>query len=192
MIQREVLSLFPTNINIFKTNLDTKKILKLIKEFKSKNPESANKSNIGGWHSTGNIMLDSAFHEVAEVQNKCIQAVLERYKPVNFFVNGCWININKGGDYNTSHLHPGSNLSACLYVKVPSGAIIFEDPRQYVEMELGRYESCEDNYLAYQILPEEGDFIVFPSWLKHSVSKSGSQKERVTIATNYSVNIIDK
>ena len=37
------------------------------------------------------------------------------------------------------------------------------------------------------VVPEEGKFLIFPSWLKHSVDGSRSKEERISISFNYGV-----
>src|SRR5207248_3119479 len=67
-----------------------------------------------------------------------VQAFLNHFRPEekrkkdNFRLRG-WINVNRAGDFNMLHSHPGCFLSATYYVKVPpdikGGEIYFRDPR---------------------------------------------------------------
>jgi uncharacterized protein (TIGR02466 family) len=95
-----------------------------------------------------------------------------------------WININTVGDYNTSHVHPGSQWSCSTYIKVPGGPIVFEDPRPSAVMDVGNRMN-NNTSTERGILPEEGDIIFFPSWLTHRVESSNMEELRITIASNY-------
>jgi uncharacterized protein (TIGR02466 family) len=184
-------SLFTTNIDIFKTGLDTEELLDSVNSFREDNPESTLVSNVGGWQSKADPMLNKLFAKAMDAQSECIESVLEGYNPVIFNLQNSWVNINKGSDYNMVHKHPASSLSCCLYLSVPSGKITFEDPRNDVFMERDRFAMCPDNYLTYSFTPNAGDLIVFPSWLNHSVEPSNSEEERVSIASNYFVRMQD-
>jgi uncharacterized protein (TIGR02466 family) len=143
-------------------------------------------SNRGGWQSKPDFMHNEFLSEFVSTQNECILEILkEDYNSVSYMLNNFWANVNTAKDYNISHTHPGSNLSSCFYVKTPGGALEFTDPRPSAEMESNRFEMCAENYGIYAINPEEGDLVVFPSWLMHRVTQSEKDEDRVSISSNY-------
>lgn len=113
-------------------------------------------------------------------------------------ISNFWCNVNKRGDYNEVHTHPGSVIVAVLYLSVPdnSGKIKFIS-----NSELGMYVNRLDNIRHTDlktaiflndygsITPTNGDFIVFPGYLKHFVEPNLSIKDRVTIAFNFNIKV---
>jgi uncharacterized protein (TIGR02466 family) len=91
------------------------------------------------------------------------------------------------GDMHTRHCHPNSILSGVFYLEVPKGSspIIFHDPRPFRDsMQLPRKE---DNSITSEIItyaPEDGDFVIWESWIHHQVPKNQSEAERITLVFN--------
>lgn len=97
-----------------------------------------------------------------------------------------WCVMNLKGNHHDYHIHSGSLWSGVYYVNVPSsqpsvedgpgpGAIEFFDPR------LGR---PVDVHSTYQMQPEAGMMIAFPSWLAHWVRPHYESIERICIPFN--------
>ena len=84
-----------------------------------------------------------------------------------------WATVHCDGNSHPLHDHTGSAYSAVYYVKVPkdAGMITFQDPRGVRDADL-------------VLKPEEGDFIMFPSWLKHQVGSTPGGENRISIAWN--------
>ena len=100
-----------------------------------------------------------------------------------------FININNRGDSNHRHAHgPYSPILLCgvYYVQVPqnSGEFQFFDPRGSWMQSMTDYIYYDDGFGAYNLTPQEGMIIFFPSWLEHSVEENKSDSERMTIAFN--------
>src|SRR6266567_5950247 len=84
------------------------------------------RTNQGGWHYAFDLFeLDDAI--VAEFRDRMaehVQAYLNqlrsdaRKKRDRFRLRG-WINVNRAGDQNVLHCHPGCFVSATYYVRVP-------------------------------------------------------------------------
>ena len=141
-------------------------------------------SNIGGYQSPSSAITEEGpLQELLQVQLACLQKVLRDVDQVDYSRLNSWINISKGGDFNMTHLHPSSNWSCCAYLNMPGGSIVFEDPRAGAEMQ----ERMYDTEGSYEIFPEVGDILFFPSWLKHSVLPSYSKEDRVSVASNYTI-----
>ena len=156
------------------------------------------KSNVGGWHSAGNIFEREepligalAQHLQAAIQHVSIVAKQIAAPRVNFraTLEG-WINVNERGDYNTPHYHPGNTWSGVYYIRtgsdVPdrptSGRIEFIDPRTRCEF-LGPRDGVRHSGSIW-ISPVDGMLLIFPSYLEHYVHPYEGSGERITLAFN--------
>src|ERR1044071_1364128 len=85
------------------------------------------RTNAGGWHYAFDLfeLKEPVVEQFRNVMEQHVQAFLNRFrsperkKKDKFLLRG-WINVNRAGDFNTLHSHPGCFLSATYYVKVPS------------------------------------------------------------------------
>lgn len=147
-------------------------------------------SNRGGWQSPSDFYLDDSFSEFSNyiIQNSLI--ALTHYN-LEFELSNMWININRRGDYNIIHDHPGSTISGVLWVKTPKncGSLVFHSPHSFVQhlllqnvdSEIAKEQNYYDNYMFN---PKEGTMIIFPSDLKHGVEPNESDEDRISIAFN--------
>ena len=189
MRPKQDLNLFPTNVMVFASDLDMDKILKASHSIHS-STESVVVSNVGGWQSYDNfIMEDPLLEELFTFQEKCIREYMRDYNSCRYTLSNAWLNINGKGDFNWSHVHPGVQLSCCVYVQNPGSGIDLEDPRSAVSMLQG-FALSPRNYVEYNLRPEVGDIIVFPYWLCHKVPPNMTEELRITIASNYSVEAV--
>jgi uncharacterized protein (TIGR02466 family) len=98
------------------------------------------RTNSGGWHYAFDFfkLEEPVVEEFRNQMEQHVQAFLNHFRPEErkkkdqFRLEG-WINVNRAGNHNVLHCHPGCFLSATYYVKVPeemkSGEIVFRDPR---------------------------------------------------------------
>jgi hypothetical protein len=119
-------------------------------------------------------------------------------------VSNMWINYQGPKEYNPPHTHQG-DISFIIYVDIPKE--IYDervnclDPLQALKtrrtppgnlvFEYG--ESVMSNFLSfvntsYQISPETGIILMFPSWLKHHVFAFESNVKRVSVSGNIYLN----
>jgi quercetin dioxygenase-like cupin family protein len=107
-----------------------------------------------------------------------------------------WINEYEYGDYQDSHTHDDENKNVLFsfvyfskYNKDTDATLIFENRAP-------RHAVCEEMENVYPFFPgieldvNQGDIIIFPSWLEHSVDRHQNKKDtRITISGNlYKVN----
>jgi hypothetical protein len=82
-----------------------------------------------------------------------------------------WIAGYGNGYSLTHHNHRGSQLSAVFYLMCNSqkngGEIVFTDPRQ--NSNRGYDPAFQEWFEPLRIIPENGDIVVFPSYLYHYV-----------------------
>jgi uncharacterized protein (TIGR02466 family) len=109
-----------------------------------------------------------------------------------------WANINRAGDANDLHYHPGAYWSAVFYVDdggingadTMGGALEFLDPRgplplmhaPTVKMTISQ---CVTAGLGERIYPETGMLVVFPAWLGHRVTAYSGAGTRISVAMNF-------
>ncbi len=158
------------------------------------------RTNFGGWHYAFDLfeLQDPAVTEFRQTMEQHVQAFLNHFRPEgrrkkdNFRLRG-WINVNRTGDFNTLHSHPGCFLSATYYVKVPpgmkGGEIYFRDPRGPA---VAMYETpgialpWVGSGIGIPFSPSAGHLLLFPSWLEHRVERFEGAGERISIAFNAS------
>jgi len=156
------------------------------------------RTNAGGWHYAFDLFkLDEPVVSEFRVQmEQHVQAFLNHFRPAErkkkdqFKLEG-WINVNRAGDFNTLHCHPGCFVSATYYVNVPAnmkgGEIVFRDPRGPA---VAMYETPGIDLpwvgtgAGIPFTPATGHLILFPSWLEHRVERFEGEGDRISIAFN--------
>ena len=161
---------------------------------------STRRTNAGGWHYAFDLfeLQEPVVAEFRSVMEQHVQAFINHFRPEGrkqrdkFRLRG-WINVNRAGDLNLLHSHPGCFLSATYYVKVPpemkGGEIYFRDPRGPA---VAMYETPGIDLpwvgtgAGIPFSPATGHLLIFPSWLEHRVEPFTGQGERISIAFNAS------
>ena len=199
MNQRNVYELFPDPI--FHCKLENykqinKELLNYILELQKKDKKGNNRSNRGGWHSP-NFDLVNPGPPINFINSfkGFLKHIIEdeigwEYIPNKQRVVAMWAIINKKNSYNVKHNHQNCYLSSAYYIKKPenSGDITFYDPK---ESKTYRFPEVEKhtNYSAESVTikPEEGDLLIFPSYLYHDVGVNLSDEERVVVSFNIDI-----
>jgi uncharacterized protein (TIGR02466 family) len=162
------------------------------------NQNATSRTNAGGWHYAFDFFkLDEpVVGEFRDQMTQHVRAFLNHFRPAerrkqdSFGLEG-WINVNRAGDFNTLHCHPGCFVSATYYVNVPpemkGGEIVFRDPRGPA---VAMYETpgielpWVGNGVGIPFTPATGHLVIFPSWLEHRVERFAGDGERISIAFN--------
>ena len=176
------------------------KLEKLAHKLMKVSRNSTQRTNAGGWHYAFDLfeLDDPAVKEFYGVMTQHVQGFINHFRPPErkkkdpFRLRG-WLNVNRAGNSNTLHCHPGCFLSATYYVKVPKGMkggqIYFRDPRGPA---VAMYETPEIDLpwigtgLGIPFAPATGHLLIFPSWLEHRVERFEGSGERISIAFNAS------
>ncbi|HWY60612.1 MAG TPA: TIGR02466 family protein [Rhizomicrobium sp.] len=149
-------------------------------------------SNGGGWQSN-DLPLDTP--ELQELFQAVTDKLNELHRYFGFndtlrqSIDEAWININKKGNFNYTHNHPGKFFSCVYYVKggQNKGNIDFTTPIE------GHAYTIHNNMVtahnsfsghALSVPPITGELLIFPSWLNHVVRQSESDEDRISIAVN--------
>ena len=174
------------------------------------------RTNRGGWQSNdgyyqgNNLIRGAVLNSLGNYFNS--ESII---KPgVNLYLTACWININKKGDYNVQHDHPGCHMSGVMYLKVPvsnakgklagvtaidgyveakgepiGGEICFSNVNSFGAWKEQFYYTDEFKqqscqFGAYYIEPKEGTMLFFPANLRHHVEPSKSDEDRISVSFN--------
>ena len=179
----------PIDINNLKLDLNSIKDYCLL--YQSTNT-GRTKSNIGGWQSKDlqgkHLSLNDLFIEITKKSNEYAKNIGLKD---DLSLDNIWININEYKDSNIEHSHPNCILSGVFYVDCSkeTGQIYFLHP----SAETMQYDWEDKNIIIFNeytgaektILPNAGDLIIFPSWLKHGVKPNMSEnKKRISISFN--------
>ena len=165
--------------------------------------QGMNRSNAGGWQSSGNLMgwPEPPVQELKQRIEGLVFSLLHRIdrnpgQPRRFrLLLDAWGNINRHGDYNVVHTHPNCMWSGCYYISrgtpdttIPqNGLLELLDPR-----EAANYLQVSNTILDGRefIDNQPGRMLLWPSWMKHMVHPYTGSGERISIAFN--VNVVEE
>ena len=116
---------------------------------------------------------------------------------LEWVLDSLWVNFQKPREYNPPHHHTG-DISFVLFLQVPEGikkeneaikgihnnegpGMLIFDYGEHIPFSLAR---CSK-------MPEVGDIIMFPSWLRHQVHDFKSEGERISVSGNITVQVAD-
>jgi len=122
--------------------------------------------------------------ELTEHIKKYLKSVNFNDEQKQFRIVNSWINIYPTGSYVTEHLHNGCYLSAVLFLQTPEecGDFYLLDPLEYHKINVIGEESNQQRFK-----PEEGRFILFPSYLKHGSLPNESKDDRIILSLNVKI-----
>lgn len=101
-----------------------------------------------------------------------------------------WINKYSYKDYQETHLHPFSDFSFTIFVKVPENSSDFVFYHPAID-NFYRYDKLGNNFFGtIKPVVNENLILVWPSYLKHMVTQhNNKKKERITISGNFNVKL---
>ena len=199
MSNNNILKLFPQPVfkyqieNYQKINED---LVKYIYELNKEDNVGVQKSNINGWHSK-----PFDFKEKENIPNKFyahinnyIKDVFSKfgweYNETKVICTSMWAIINKKGNFNIEHTHPNNYLSAAYYVKAPDNCGNFKATNPNILSRHIRARTKQANELnsnSASIKINEGDLLIFPAYLPHSVEENKSDEDRVIVSFNIDI-----
>jgi len=141
------------------------------------------------WQTEPMLQKRPEFAEFSQLVRQAAKGALSflQVEHDGFEITGCWANINPRGGLNSAHTHPNNYLSGVYYVSLPEekGQIVFADPRPQA-MTMMPTTKQWNKYVGNEIKLEvkEGRFVLFPSWLVHSVPVNRSEEHRISISYN--------
>ena len=163
--------------------------LSTIEDYKKENP-SIKKSNIAGYHSPETLHGVEEFRPLFEY---ICQLGMKAVSDLNFVecdvaLTSAWLNINDSRQcMNSEHIH-GDVFSGVFYLSAPeeSGKLVLQNPainRMWSGCALASQKN-EFTGESIRIEPIEGNIILFPSYLPHSVETNNHDEARIAISFN--------
>jgi hypothetical protein len=128
------------------------------------------KAPMSDWH------LNEAHHLVDRLCKKVLDIISltsneeNNFNAPRFYIRRCWGATYGKGDWTKVHNHGASAFGWCYYVRMPEGA----SPICFPEADL-------------TIHPKEGEVIIFPGIVEHSVPPSDIEEKRIMIASNVGI-----
>lgn len=110
--------------------------------------------------------------------------VVPKLKLKNFKIANSWINIAEKGVKHDYHAHPGYTIAGVYYFRVSDeqGGLCFNNPN--LMLYNCQFPEGRTSPQSIEIIPKDGDIILFPAWLQHSTMENTIDDERISIAFN--------
>ena len=197
--ENQILKLFPQPIFKYQVREYEKineELLTYVYNLYEEDNIGVKKSNINGWHSKSFDQNDknNIPNKFLTHINNHIKDVFENYGWVfdtsKIKCTSMWAIINKKGNFNIEHTHSNNYLSAAYYVKAPENCGNFKASNPNIisrNIYPKSNQSTELNSNSASIKIREGDLIIFPAYLPHSVEENNSNEDRVIISFNLDI-----
>lgn len=161
-------------------------------DFKTLMEETADRPANSAHHfSINRYVLNSPQYEKLRIH---IESLLTKYFREILDIDGMamltqsWVNVNKPTEFTHRHVHPNSFASGVLYLSVQgqNAGIVFHKPTQHSSNTTYSLQpkSTGRDVPHEMVNVRNGDLIVFPSYLPHSVPKNLTSENRWSLAFN--------
>ena len=199
MKNSEILRLFPEPVFKYKFREFeefNKHLSEYIYELREEDKEGVKRSNKGGWHSKNFKLTDPnsiQFKFGVKLQEYIINAFQNfgwKVENKNIRISEMWAIINEKDNFNVLHTHPNSYLSSAYYVKAKKNCGKFEIENPNIAKRHSFPEIALRNELNLEVASidiNEGDLLLFPSYLPHKVGKNESDEDRIVISFNVDI-----
>lgn len=201
-VQMEESLLFPTAVYHLKSGnmpqaVNREALVDFILKRRKIDPKGRTKSNRNGWQSADLVQDSLKSPDIIKLWDTvidCTKAIATKQSLAPFYqftIGTSWANINLAhNQYNVAHCHPGTYYAAVYYAQAEEGhgALVVNDPRPAAAFSLphSETEDIKYNQPSINIEPVQGDMILMPGWLFHSVlgNETETDKERIVVASN--------
>jgi uncharacterized protein (TIGR02466 family) len=184
----QVYSLFPTPVIKFSNVIGEKERLSIFSQIKTSSAPSYPAIQGDG---ASSFMTNSNVLKDFGLEMTMLKKLAEYCKTVGIApvkITNSWYSVQQLGSKLLQHNHPGSILSAVLYINVDehSNPLIFDTPDEIKGYTWWQCINVTDYNVGYSsFTPENGDLFVFPGWLKHGSDNSlNNTKDRTIISFN--------
>ena len=180
--------------------MEKQPLLDFIRFVENEDPNGRVSSNEGGWQSHDFIAAICDINPLKEVKDKILLFAYEcadayGFKDYVLRITNLWINVNRKGNSNVLHTHPGGILSGAYYVDLPScchGPLSLLKPFDMIHikeswgcnMNFDRAHENDYNDDEYDYYPKEDSCVIFPANLMHRVHQNSSDEDRISISFN--------
>ena len=172
-------------------------ISKQILDYKSKNPTSEN-THPNCWRGDPHLSASGLTEEI----NQILQDVISRYRSIydetlirphpfgqptgeirRYDLDhpkiNAWFNVNSTNGGNVVHTHSGNYLSGTLYFQASDTGYIEFMSQNYLYKSM---HHCWPYFGSSRYHPEDGDLLMFPSYLAHFVEPNPGLRPRINMA----------
>ena len=167
-------------------------IFKALEEYRNQTPtKETPRSNIGGYQSPST--LQTSVDELRPVFEYICQMAYKAIADLDFIdcdiaITEAWLNVNDSRQcMNGEHVH-GDVFSGVFYVQAPegSGKLSIVNPGINRMWKGCQLVSQKNQFTgeSIRIEPVEGNIILFPSYIPHSVETNNHDEERISISFN--------
>lgn len=110
--------------------------------------------------------------------------VIEHKAKGNWKIMNSWINIAEKGVKHDFHSHPGYTIAGVYYFRVSDeqGGISWNNPNPIIYN--AGFPEGRTSPQCIELVPNDGDIILFPAWLQHSTHTNTTDEERISVAFN--------
>jgi|AACY02.2.fsa_nt_gi hypothetical protein len=95
-----------------------------------------------------------------------------------------WCNVNDPDSENFIHCHPGNLFSGVAYFQAENTGSLEFVPTNYIQKTT---HPAWPFHGTAEYHPNDGDVLIFPSYLMHQVNRNTSTKQRITLAFDISL-----
>ena len=189
---KQVFDLFPTPVIRFTDILSSSELDKLFEKLMKVKTDERDMALIRGrstymerssWRGNQADILSKV--GLMEKMQEKVDEYTEHLKLKSLKVGNSWCAIQDVGGLLKDHIHGDSIVSAVFYVNVDerSSTIVFENPNPvaFFNYENVYKERVPYTHNFYRIIPEKGDLLMFPSWLRHGCRYNPNQTENRTV-----------
>ena len=169
-------------------------LLKHVLDHKKTNEESLVASNPGCWRQR------CAYPNMGwlmDALTNLLHSTIKYYSDVDFVFNKlsetikktdieAWVNVNSIGAGNTLHSHKGVSFACVYYLQSKdTGNLVFSNPANILSHDC---HTLSPFVHPKAVVPDDGDLIMWPSWVPHLVEPNMSDKDRINLAFNIRLN----
>jgi len=141
-----------------------------------------------GWQSNKDL-LDSEFPDLKKSLLIGVNEILGQIYVDNASIRmiNSWANISRKGEYTLPHIHEEASWSCVYYVTPTEDANLYlKDPRLLEYMDKSHHYLKQPYANVIRKRPfNEGEAIIFPSWLEHGVGAGTKDAIRISISCNF-------
>jgi|GEM_PF-1625131 len=168
-------------------------LAKSVRDLAAANPsDDAHRAHQGGFYTKGDFFDMPHLPGVTDMRQIAAKAVVDYIRQATGRTDLpsriqliSWAALTRARDYQTPHVHAGATLSGVYYAVAPprpepQGCIDFLTPIDQKEMTFLK----GDSNTFCRVVPEAGDLVIFPAYLKHYTHPFFDDDERIVIVFN--------
>ena len=142
-------------------------------------------------------LFDNLTKELKDIKDFCtdqLKTYLEKIEGIDtniatLRITQSWLNKSKPDEWHHVHFHPNSYLSGVFYIRCLSNDGINFDNRVTGSYNNIKFQMPKEmtvwNSVGVTVSITEGDLVLFPSWVPHSVNPNETKnKERISLSFN--------